>query len=344
MTVSRSVRRELLERLGRSSEPSIRWRTKVRALGESRERPSIRALEARIRRSPRVDRLLTRGRQPFVAGRSGGIYRYWQGIHWALVALADLGYPEGDAALQPLLERALGMWTLPRYDRTVRVDAGPADPAQNAVPLLNGRYRRCASQQGHALLYTSRLAPGSAAADHLADLLVRWQWDDGGWNCSRSPDAHVSSFMETLSPMRGLAAYATASGSTKALGAARQAAEIFLERRLFRRRKDGSVMRPHFLQLHYPLYWHYDVLGGLKGLAELGQIEDPRCREALDWLEARELAHGGWPADARYYHVARTYEHGAEYVDWGAPVRGRVNDWVTTDALYVLRAAGRLRS
>jgi hypothetical protein len=210
------------------------------------------------------------------------------------------------------------------------------------VPRLNGRFRRCASQQGNALLYASRLAGGQDPAPHLADLLARWQWDDGGWNCARSPTAHVSSFMETLSPMRGLAAYASVSGSAKARRAAQRAAEVFLERRMFRRRKNGSIIRPHFLQLHYPLYWHYDVLGGLKGIAEAGRIDDPRCAEALDWLEERELPDGGWPADARLYHRSEAYEHGAEFVDWGAPARSRPNEWVTTDALFVLRAAGRL--
>ncbi len=341
MTASPAARRELVQRLSRSSEPSIRWRTRVRVLGEARERPSIRALQREIRKSELVDRLLTRGRARIAPGTHGGIYRYWQGIHWALTALADIGYPDGDPTLAPFLDRALRMWTESRYDRTVVTTTSGIRSVRDGVPSLNGRYRRCASQQGNALLYASRLAKAEAPAKHLAELLVRWQWDDGGWNCSKSPTAHVSSFMETLTPLRGLAAYADASGSSKALAAARKAADIFLERRLFRRRSNGAVMRPGFLELHYPLYWHYDVLGGLKGMAEAGRIGDPRCREALDWLEERELPRGGWPVDRRFYRVSDSYEHGAEYVDWGAPSRRRPNDWVTTDALFVLHAAGR---
>ncbi len=342
MTARPNARAKLLERLARSPEPSVRWRTRVRVLGESRERRSVRELEREVRASPRVRGLLQRARFPSAPGTFGGIYHYWQGIHWGLAALADLGYPDGDPELKPVLDRALAMWTRPAYDRTVRVTAASARSEHRGVPLLRGRYRRCASQQGNALLYASRLAGAAEPAGHLAELLARWQWEDGGWNCSRSASAHVSSFMETLTPMRGLAAHAGATGSSKSLHLARRAAEIFLERRLFRRRKDGAVMRPRFLELHYPLYWYYDVLGGLKGMAEVGRIDDPRCSEALDWLEARELPGGGWPADARFYRVSRGYEYAAEYVDWGAPSRTRANDWVTTDALYVLRAAGRL--
>ncbi len=234
------------------------------------------------------------------------------------------------------------MWTRPEYDRTCRVRNAAELKATRGVPLFRGRYRRCASQHGNALLYLSRLGFADERARHLVRLLERWQWEDGGWNCSKAADAHVSSFMETLAPMRGLAAYAEETGAERARCLARRAAEVFLSRHLFLRRSTQTVMRPDFLRFHYPLYWHYDVLGGLKGLAEVGLLSDPRCREALNWLEGRELPQGGWPVDARYYHTSVHYEPGAEYVDWGAASRRRPNDWVTTDALYVLSEAGRL--
>lgn len=314
----------------------------MRVLGESRSSPSIQRLEQEVRRSPLVAALLSRRDAPYVAGKFGGIYRYWQGIHWALTSLADVGYPAGDATLRPLLDRALGMWTQPGYDRTVRTDAASVLSVRGGVPLLLGRYRRCASQQGNALLYTTVLAPTDGRAHHLARLLERWQWEDGGWNCDRSVEADTSSFMETLTPMRGLASYARQTVSHSARRAAGRAAEVFLDRRLFRRRSNGKIIKPDFVRLHYPLYFHYDVLGGLKGLAEVGCISDSRCANALDWLESRELPSGGWPVDARYYRVSPTYRFGAEFVDWGAPQPRSRNDWVTTDALYVLRAADRL--
>ena len=334
--------RRLISALCRSRDPSIRWRTRVRVLGESRSSSSIRALEREIRSSKTVQALLSRRDAPYRPGWFGGVYRYWQGIHWALASLADIGYPEDDPDLRPLLDRALSMWSLPRYDRTARVTPTTIRTVRDAVPLLRGRYRRCASQQGNALYYASSLARPDGRARHLAGLLERWQWEDGGWNCDRSVDADSSSFMETLTPMRGLAAFAGRTNSARAGQAARRAGEVFLSRRLFRRRSDGKVMRPDFLRLHYPVYWHYDVLAGLKGMVEIGRISDPRCLDALDWLEGRELRNGGWPVDARYYRYARTYQSGADFVNWGDPGLPRRNDWVTTDALYVLRAAGRL--
>lgn len=86
------------------------------------------------------------------------------------------------------------------------------------------------------------------------------QWEDGGWNCDRTPSARCSSFEETLIPLRGLIWHARERGSRASAKAARKAAEVFLERRLFKRRSTGRVIARDFVELHYPCYWHYDVL------------------------------------------------------------------------------------
>src|SRR5437773_3156491 len=73
--------------------------------------------------------------------------------------------------------------------------------------------------------------------------------------------------------------------------------------------------------------------------------QDPRppMRGALDLLEAKRLPDGGWPAERRFYKVRpRTFEANSDYVDWGGTGSHRMNEWVTADALAVLRSAGRL--
>ena len=334
-------RRQLVDRLLRSREPSVRWRTRVRVLGEDRSSRAVRRLEEEIRRSPRARRLLTHRTAQFRDGAARSLYHYWQGLHWALGSLADIGYPPGDPALRPILDRALTFWTQPKYQRLIVDDGSRNTNAMHAVRVIAGRPRRCASIQGNALLYATRLGTVDGRVRRLAEMIQRWQWPDGGWNCDRDPSAHVSSFMETLLTMRGLAAYAAATRSARARTASRRAAELFLDRRMYRRRADGSVMRPDFVRLHYPVYWHYDVLAGLKGIGEVGRLSDPRATDALDWLEQRELPDGGWPADRQYFRVARTFLGSAEYVDWGTADPRRPNEWVTTDALAVLAGAGR---
>ena len=326
-----------------SSEPSIRWKTRVHVLGEDPESKSIRALQEEVRRSPRSRALLSRRDQLGRPGTARQVYYKWQGLHWVLASLADLGYPRGDATLHPIRDRLMEYWLGPGFFREFDAQTEAEAYRQRGVPRMRGRYRRCASQQGNALYTLTTLGIADARADGLVERLLHWQWPDGGWNCDRNPGAHTSSFTETMLPMLGLAAYAQNHRVAAAERAVARASEVFLSRRLFKRASNGRVIRSEFVTLHYPLYWHYDVLGGLKAMARIGRLRDPRCAEALDLLEGKRLSDGGWPAERRYYKVSpRVMEAGADYVDWGGTSRRRMNEWVTSDALAVLRAAGRI--
>ena len=332
----------LLNALLRSREPSVRWKARVQVLGAERGSVEIRALEEEIRRSPRVRALLSHRLELGRPGTARKVYYKWQGMQWVLASLADLGYPEGDENLAPARDRVLEFWLRPSYFQEY-VAKSRSDTHRVGVPQICGRYRRCASQQGNALYFLTKLGLVDPRTDRLVERLLHWQWPDGGWNCDRRPEADSSSFMETLTPMLGLAAYAEHRGSPEAARAANRAAEVFLHRRLFRRVRDGAVIRPEFVKLHYPLYYHYDFLGGLRAMAQLGKLRDPRCADALDLLEAKQLPTGGWPAEKRYYgSVSRSWKTNADYVDWGGTSPKRSNEWVTVDALGVLVAAGRV--
>lgn len=143
--------------------------------------------------------------------------------------------------------------------------------------------------------------------------------------------------------MRALALYAKHTGDTEARNASLRAAEFFLKRRLFKRATNGRLISEEFVKLHYPLYWHHDVLGALKTFAEMGLTADPRLTDALDLLESKTLPGGGWPAESRYYKkVGAKVELGSDYVDWGGASKKKANVWVTADVLTVLRQFGRL--
>jgi len=336
---------QILDKLLNSAEPSIRWKARTQILGEEPHAPKLRALEEQVRRSARVRAILQRRNRLGRVGTLRGVYYKWQGIHWALARLADLGYPPGDESLLPLRDRVLETWL-----GTVYYQERIADAAQSGrrarkvgVPLIDGRYRRCASQQGNALYSITRLDLDDGRGKELVERLIHWQWPDGGWNCDVTPTADTSSFMETLVPMLGLAAFGAEGRSRMASQAARRAAEVFLRRGLFKRVSDGKTIRRAFVQLHYPVYYHYDILAGLRGMVEVDRIRDSRCGDALDLLESKRLPDGGWPAEATYYHYRpHQYSGQSEYVDWGGTSSVRMNPWITVDTLGVLHAAGRI--
>ena len=333
----------LIPALLKSPEPSIRWKTRVHVLGEDPGAKSIRSLREEIRVSPKVHALLSRRHELGRPGTRRQVYYKWQGLHWVLASLADLGYPEGDESLHPLRDRVLELWLGPGYFQEFVARTQAAAYRGRGVPLMRDRYRRCGSQQGNALYSVVTLGIADERAHSLAERLMHWQWPDGGWNCDRHPEAATSSFNETLLPMLGLSVYARKYRRPAAARAARAAENVFLQRRLFKRVRDGRVITPDFVALHYPRYWHYDFLGGLKTMMQVGRISDARCADALDLLEERRLPDGGWPAEKRYYKVSpKKMTSNADYVRWGGTSRKRMNEWVTVDALAVLRAAGRL--
>ena len=324
-------------------DPSIRWKTIVEVLGDDPQSKRVRALQEEIRSGPRVRTLLAHRQADGRLARGRSVYDKGQGAHWILATLADIGYPRGDQSLEPIRDQILDHWLQDFFYQEFEAGTKAHAYKKEGVPVMNGRRRRCASQQGNALYFLTKLELTDSRADRLVERLLHWQWPDGGWNCDKDPEADTSSFMETLLPMCGLSLYGREKRDKKADDAALKASEVFLSRRLFKRRSDARVIHSEFVQLHYPLYWHYDVLGGLKAMAAVGRLGDPRCDDALDLLESKELPQGGWPAERRYYKVSNSMQLGADYVDWGGTSRHKMNPWVTVDALRVLREAGRAR-
>jgi len=297
-----------------SDDPCIRYRTLVDVCGVPRESPQARRERERIRSSKRVKALPSCRDQD---GRiRGHVYAKYTGAHWTLADLADIGYASGDNSLAPIRDQVYGFWLSPSHTQERVVDRESARYKSNpGVPIIDGRARRCASQEGNALYATLALGLADERADRLAANLIRWQWPDGGWNCDRKTEARTSSFHETLLALRGLAWHADLTGCSESRRAFEKSAEFFLNRRLFRRLRDGTTIHESFLKLRYPHYWHYDILIALKVMAEAGLIGDPRCEEALAILESKRLADGGWRAEGKHY---------------------------TLEALHVLTRAGRV--
>jgi hypothetical protein len=304
-------------------QPALAWKLAVTILGKSDDSPDASRARTQVRDAPLVKDLIA------TCDRQQSAYKKWNGAHWVLSILGDLGYPSEDEMLHPLMEHTFDTWLSKAHEQHIK--------------LINGRIRRCGSQEGYAVWSSLRLGFADDRTDDLVSRLLKWQWPDGGWNCDKNPEADSSSFMETLIPLRALALYAQISGDSKVRAAVEQAAEVFLKRQLFKRQRDGSVMDEHFVRLHYPLYWHYDILFGLKVMAEAGFISDPRCTAALDLLESKRLPDDGFPAEESYARPTRPELSGYSPVSWGGTSKKTPNPFVTADALYVLRMAGRLR-
>jgi hypothetical protein len=254
--------------------------------------------------------------------RDYGVHAYgkWRGAFWRLQSLVDLGVPSAHAAARAAVEQTLEWVASPRRLATIH------------KRRIEGRVRRCATQDGLAIHASIHFGMrGDPRLDRLAESLMETQWPDGGWNCDVRPEAAHSSFNETWGPVLGLAAY----GAPEAM---ERGAEFLLRHRVVFSHRTGEPAHPVFFALHYPPYWHYDLLVGLRTLAHSVGLDDPRTADALDLLETKRHEDGTWRTDAKWWKRPGSKGSNVEAVDWGETA----NEILTAQARDVLRVAGRL--
>lgn len=311
--------------------PTIRFKARTLLLGESADAPDVVALRRSIVASPNARALL--GHREADGTISRGVYRKWQGPLWTLVSLAHIDYPLGDTDLYPIRGQTYDWLFAPSHLQL---------PHSLLIPGQEDRFRRCVCQEAYVAWATIRLGIADERTDELVRRIIAWQWPDGGWNCDRRPEARKSSFHESFMALRVLSWYGRERGDAAAAEAARRASEIFLARRLYRRISDGAVMHPSFVELAYPNFYHYNILSGLVIMAEGGWVRDPRCADALDLLQRKQLPDGGFPLERPLARTSTRSETNGTWADWGPAGKRRSNPFVTCEALYVLQQAGRL--
>lgn len=323
-----------IEWLLRSQDPVVRYLTLTDLLNAPLRSHQVVAARRAIADGARVRALLAgqgagKQKSKSFGTHPGGFgvhpYKKWNGAHWRLVSLVELGVTR-DVRARAAADQVL-MWLT-------------SDKHRARIKKISGRTRRCASQEGNALAVCSRLGmTDDPRVRYLARALVEWQWDDGGWNCDVNPRAHHSSFYESLAPLWGLVEYSRVTQDREAWRAADRAAEFFLRHRLFRSEKTGEVIERAWLKLHYPLYYHYDILQALVILARAGKVRDPRVCDALDIVESKRQPDGTWHAEAFYWKPISQARSNVDVLDWG---RSGANEMITLNALRVLKAAGRV--
>ncbi len=315
-----------------SDDPSLRYLTLTEILDRPSASKEVLAAKKQIPNGPIVKTLLSG--QWADGGFGVHPYQKWTGAHWRLVSLVELGIPIGFRPAVKATNLVL-KWLL-------------GEAHHGNVPKINGRYRRCASQEGNALAVCSRLGLAKdPRVVKLAESLVEWQWPDGGWNCDRRPEADHSSVNESLSTLWGLVGYQRATQNRDYVKPIERASEFFLQHHLFRSDHTGEIIHPSMVKLHYPLYWHCDILQELTILSRAGKLDDPRTKEALDIVEKKRDPNGLWHADDYYWSMRRTAlakskvnVSNVEVVDWG---RKGSNKMITLNALRILKGSGRAK-
>ena len=299
------------------SDPSIRWQVMRDLIGESEANVARERL--RVAAEGWGARLLDLQGADGHWGGAAFVPHAWISTKDTLQLLRDLGVdPTSDR-----VRRAIGHVR----DRCTWGEGFGNSPffEGEVEPCINGRVLAIGAYFGEA-------------RDRLVDRLLQEQLSDGGWNCY-APPSQRSSFHSTICVLEGLLEYETATGPRPDITAARlRGQEYLLERRLFRSRSTGQIIKPAWTEISFPTRWHYDILWGLDYLRRAGVAPDERMAEAIDLvrkkrderraLAARKPASGsGALRDGRRRRRAEPLEHPSS-ASCAAILRG--SSWVNS--------------
>ncbi len=170
----------ILKTLLASKEPAISLKSYLKLLDHDYETKEVKKITVNLKASSQVYHQLFKNVPKKGEIPTYGVYHKWFGVHWILYVLADLGYPPGDSSLIPSRDFELE-WLF-------------SDKHWKRKPTNDGRKRFCASMEGNALFSLLHLNLDDGRCSQLADRLVKYQWDDGGWNCDKKPKAINSSY------------------------------------------------------------------------------------------------------------------------------------------------------
>lgn len=296
------------------SDPALRWQVLRDLVDASPE--EIAAERGRVATEGWGARFL--GEQAEDGLWDGGIYRpgwipperdgfdAWSGTHFSLQQLVDFGLdPES-----PQARLAIG-----RVRENVRWE-------HDGEPYFEGETEPCIN--GVTLTIASYFGEGG---DTIVESLLGSRLADGGWNCWAEYGAQVSSFHSTICAVEGLRDWQRAGGpDPRAEEAALAGEEYLLERKLYRRRSDGSVPDPRMTMLSYPVRWFHDILRGLEHFRRQDR-RDPRLAEAVELVRGKADADGRWTLE--------NIHEGSVILEFER--EGDQSRWVTLRALRVLR-------
>ncbi|WP_318246985.1 hypothetical protein [Microbacterium gallinarum] len=236
-----------------SGDPAIRWQV-MRDLTDA-PADEVAAERARVATEGWGARMLAEqdadGRWDAGTYRPGWVdeerpfYDAWTATHFSLQSLAEYGVDPGADAVRAAVQRAAegARW---EYNGAPYFE-GEIEPCINGIALTVGGYFR------------------RDDASPIAATLLATQHADGGWNCWEEDTAAPSSFHSTICAIEGLWQWGEHAGHSDELRESRlRGEEWLLERRLFRRKSDGTVPDPRMTMTSVPGRWFYDVLRGLE--------------------------------------------------------------------------------
>jgi len=138
------------------------------------------------------------------------------------------------------------------------------------------------------------------------DWMPEAQLEDGGWNCDYPQFQGVkvkhSSFMSTITLVWAYSEIPRQTWTRRMKRSIERGAEFLLTHHLYKADHHQWVpMNRTFTTLHFPMYFYYDVLHGLRVLTKLGYGDDERMRDAAHLIMSKRRPDGKWVLESDWF-------------------------------------------
>ncbi len=357
---------QTVEWLLKNESRAIRYWTLRDIMGKSDQDPEVVAARNKIASwGPVAECLREQNPQGYWGDAEDVYWPKWRATVWSLILLGEMGIPGSNPSIKKACEYFLTI--MDQQDRTWPTPKYPDDDLRGwrAVwePCVTGNMARTLVEFGFEHDHRVR---------EMFEWLVKNQREDGGWNCETedyrpgNEAVHHSSFMSTIEPLWAFSALDPRKWLSGGDEAVERAAEFMLIHKLFKSDRTGKVIRQEWTDLHFPLFYFYDILHGLRVVTKLGYGDDERTKDARELLLSKRLADGTWPMEASYvralrrnlvkdektgrWHsiveegvdLANLYKSGGKVADvpnvyLSLGEVGKPNPWITLNALRVLK-------
>lgn len=355
-----------IEWLLKSENPAIRYWTLTDILGRPKTDSEIVSLRSKIASSaPIAEYLREQDPAGYWADGEDVYWPKWKATIWPLILLAEMGVPGTNLSIKKASEHFLGL--MDSQDRSWPAPKYPDDDLRGWrsvwEPCVTGNMARTLSEFGFE---------NDPRVREMFEWLVKYQREDGGWNCETEDfreggeRVHHSSFMSTIEPLWAFSSLDPQKWPHGGKEAVERGVEFLLIHHLYKSDRTGKIIRPEWADLHFPLFYFYDILHGLRVISSLGFGQDDRANDARELLRSKQLPNGTWPMEASYARALRrnfvkdaksgqwhsVKEEGVDlsniYKSRGSVAEvpeiysslgevGKPNPWVTLNALRVLK-------
>ena len=335
------------------SNPSVKYLTLTEILGKPpKEGPVRRAQEEILSFEPVRALRKAQGRRAYWPPGDTCYEPKFTSTVWQLMLLGEMGVPR-TPWIEGALERFMaqhqmenGAFCCPRADKVEKVDE---------EPCLTGNMIRTLLVFGYG---------SDRRVKDALDWLPESQFKDGGWNCNRPgirfkgnrlnwsrarDNAAHSSFMSTIEPLWAYSEVPRQEWTRKQKDSIERGAEFLLSHHVYKSHRDWRPVELSGLadvftgdmvtRFHFPMYYYYDALHGLRVLTKLGYSDDPRISDAVHLMLSKMTPDGKWLLEGDWVRERRAHQRKTLVT---LESLNTPSKWVTLNCYRVLAKTGDL--